>query len=64
MTLLIFLCPLRSFGEDQVKPGEVLDLGRCIAIALKNHPDMVAAASGQKASISRIGQAKSSYYPR
>ena len=64
MTLLIFLCPLRSFGEDQVKPGEVLDLGKCIAIALKNHPDMVAAASGQKASISRIGQAKSSYYPQ
>ena len=64
MTLLIFLCPLRSFGEDQVKPGEVIDLGKCIAIALKNHPDMVAAASSQKASISRIGQAKSSYYPQ
>lgn len=59
----ILMLPLSAGAEDLVKKGDTLSLARCIEIALKNHPSIVAAMSFIKANESRIGQAKASYYP-
>jgi outer membrane protein len=62
--ILVVLSPLAACAAGEIKPGETLDLPRCIAIALKNHPTMVAAAGNLKASQSRVSQAQSGYYPQ
>jgi outer membrane protein len=61
---LIMLFPLSGRCADDIKPGETLDLSRCIAIALKSHPSIKGAAGGLKASRSRVSQARSGYYPQ
>jgi outer membrane protein len=65
--LLIFVglfLPFRAAAEAPIKKGETLELERCIEIALKKHPGIQAAASTLKAGESRVGQAKSGYYPQ
>jgi outer membrane protein TolC len=44
--------------------GDTLDLKRCIAIALENHPSLRAARSTLQAGESRVGQARAGYYPQ
>ena len=61
---VIAFLPLAASAADEIKPGETLDLSRCIAIALKNHPAIKGAAGGLKASESRVSQARSGYYPQ
>lgn len=61
---LILLPPLPVSGADPIKPGETLDLGRCIDIALDNHPTVMAAQGSLNASRSRVTQARSGYYPQ
>jgi outer membrane protein len=61
---LLLITPLDVFAEDMVKKGEVLTLERCIEIALKMQPTIMAAASAVNATESRVGQAKSNYYPQ
>ncbi|HVN71871.1 MAG TPA: TolC family protein [Desulfomonilia bacterium] len=61
---LLFLIPFQVRAQEAIKPGETLDLERCIAIAVKNHPSILGAAGSLKASLSRVGQAQSSYYPQ
>lgn len=61
---LIALFPLLARGEEAIKAGDTLDLDRCIAIALKNHPAIKGAQGGLKASESRVSQARSGYYPQ
>jgi outer membrane protein len=51
-------------AEEQVRTGEMLDLRRCIAIAMEKHPGIQAAAGTLRAGDSRIGQARSGYYPQ
>ena len=51
-------------AEGPVRKGEILDLDRCIAIALSRHPDIQAAQGSLRAGDSRIGQARSGYYPQ
>ena len=51
-------------AEGPVRKGEMLDLDRCIAIALSRHPDIQAAQGSLRAGDSRIGQARSGYYPQ
>lgn len=46
-----------------VTQGEVLDLERCLNIALLNQPAIMAAKGAVFANQSRIGQAKANYYP-
>jgi len=53
-----------AFAEGPVRKGEILDLDRCIAIALSRHPDIQAAQGSLRAGDSRIGQARSGYYPQ
>ena len=61
---LIALLPLVASAAEEIKQGDTLDLDRCIAIALKNHPTIKGAAGGLKASESKISQAQSGYYPQ
>ncbi len=51
-------------GAGIIKEGEVLALERCVEIALRNQPNIIAAKSNVSAAESKVGQAESSYYPQ
>ncbi|OIP94108.1 MAG: hypothetical protein CO013_09335 [Syntrophobacterales bacterium CG_4_8_14_3_um_filter_58_8] len=51
-------------AEELIRKGETLDLQRCIAITMERHPGIQAAAGTLRAGDSRIGQARSGYYPQ
>jgi outer membrane protein TolC len=55
---------LGAQGEEIIKPGEVLNLDRCIQIALLKQPSIVAAFFTVEANRSRVGEALSNYYPQ
>ncbi len=68
-TLLFLVCfwlllPAVVGAEDLIRKGETLDLQRCIAIALERHPSIQAAAGTVTAGESRVGQARSGFYPQ
>jgi outer membrane protein len=56
--------PTRAVAQEMIRKGETLDLQRCIAIALSRHPSIQAATGTVMAGDSRIGQARSGYYPQ
>jgi outer membrane protein len=58
------ILPAEAGAEELIRKGETLDLQRCIAIALSRHPSIQAAAGTLRAGDSRIGQARSGYYPQ
>jgi outer membrane protein len=60
----IFIMPITAGAEEIIKKGENLNLERCIEIALKMQPSIFAATGTVRATESRIGQAKSNYYPQ
>jgi len=60
--LLLVALPVRA--QQPVTAGDTLDLQQCIEIALKNHPNIMAAKSTIEANQNLIGQAKSNYYPQ
>jgi TolC family type I secretion outer membrane protein len=62
--LLIFIIPLKAGAEEVIKKEESLNLERCIEIALKIHPNIVAARNTMEVNQSKIGQAKANYYPQ
>ncbi len=64
LLLLIFLIGSECYGADAIGAGNVLNLQQCIDIALRKHPDLSAAKGTVKASESKIGQARASYYPQ
>jgi outer membrane protein TolC len=49
---------------EQILPGEMITLERSIGIALKKNPAIVAAFNVVEAGKSRVGEARSSYYPQ
>jgi outer membrane protein TolC len=51
-------------ADEMIKKGELLNLERCIEIALKMQPDIVAAKNTVTATETKIGQAKANYYPQ
>lgn len=61
---LIFITPFEGGAEDVIKKGELLYLERCIEIALKMQPTIAAAVNTVNVNESRVGQAKSNYYPQ
>jgi outer membrane protein TolC len=61
---LIFIMPLKAEAQEIIKKGESLNLERCVEIALKMQPSIVAAAHNVNANVSRIGQSKANYYPQ
>jgi outer membrane protein len=58
------LLPAAVGAEDLIRKGDTLDLQRCIAIALERHPSIQAAAGTVTAGESRVGQARSGFYPQ
>ncbi len=67
ITLMVFLfCTVPNAGhaEDIIQKGELLNLDRCVEIALKRQPNVVAARNTTGVLESRIGEAKSNYYPQ
>ncbi len=61
---LSVLVPVRARAEDIIKKGELLNLDRCIEIALMKNPAISAAKSTVNVNESRVGEAKSNYYPQ
>ncbi len=51
-------------GGGLITPGETLTLERCIDIALKKNPGIIAAANTVGVNKSRVGEARSAYYPQ
>ena len=51
-------------GEGSIAQGEMLTLSRCIDIALRQNPAIVAAVNTVEAGRSRVGEARSNYYPQ
>ena len=51
-------------GEGLITKGETLTLSRCIEIALKKNPTIVAAVNTVDVSRSRVGEARAAYYPQ
>jgi outer membrane protein len=58
------LLPLMAQAQGPIKKNEQIDLQQAIQIALRYHPGVAAAASTVRVNESRIGQAKSNYYPQ
>ena len=61
---LMLIMPFKAGAEEIIKKGESLNLERCIEIALKRQPAIIAAMNTANASQSRIGQAQANYYPQ
>jgi outer membrane protein len=58
---------LSAYAEDgavEVRPGEVLNLQKCIDIALRQHPDIWASRYNVQVAESKVGQARAGYYPQ
>jgi len=51
-------------AAETILKDDVLTIEKCLDIALKNHPSINAAGGAVRQSESRIGQARSGYYPR
>jgi outer membrane protein len=60
----MLLIPFSAGAQEIIKKSESLNLERCIEIALKMQPNILAATGTVRATESRIGQAESNYYPQ
>lgn len=49
---------------DTLKEGELIDLERCVSLALQRHPSIMGAVRGIEAVEGRVGQAKAGYFPQ
>ncbi|MCX8011789.1 MAG: TolC family protein, partial [Desulfobacterota bacterium] len=61
---LNFLLTIAVKAEVPIKSGDILNLEKCIEIALQRHPDIIAAFYKVKANKSKVGQAQANYYPQ
>ena len=68
IVLFLIVCwafqPSAAGAAGPIAQGETVDLSRCVAIALDRHPSILAAAGTLRAGETRIGQARSGYYPQ
>ncbi|MDA8241414.1 MAG: TolC family protein [Nitrospiraceae bacterium] len=64
MLFIVLAVPLNAGAEDIIKKDELLNLQRCVEIAVMRHPTILAGRNNVSASQSRVGQAKSNYYPQ
>jgi len=62
--LFTLIIPFKAGADEIIKKDESLNLERCVEIALKKHPNIIAALSTVDISQSKIGQAKANYYPQ
>ena len=47
-----------------IKKGDSLNLNKCLEIALKKHPQIIAAMNSLDVFKSKVGQSKADYYPQ
>ena len=64
IAFLIISVPFEAGAQEIIKKGESLNVERCVEIALKMQPNILAATGTVRATESRIGQAESNYYPQ
>ena len=68
--IVLFLLPLSAVAheavrqDEPIKKADLLNLGRCIDIALQRQPSIMSAQYNIKASESRVGEAQAAYYPQ
>ncbi len=63
--LIATIIPWIIWAEGiEIQQGEILDIDKCIEIALQRHPDIKAYQYNALANESKIKQARSSYYPQ
>lgn len=62
--LLLLLLPIESHAGGGLGKGEILNLEMCVGLALRNNPAPLAARNTVIAAQSRVGQAKSNFYPQ
>jgi len=62
--LFLLVISSNSDAEEVIKKGEILNLQRCIEIALKKHPDIIASTNNVNAYASKVGQSRADYYPQ
>ncbi len=63
--MLLFLSVSYVFATaEPIIKGETLSLSKLVDIALKKHPQIIAARNTVDVAKSRVGQAKSGYYPQ
>ncbi len=63
-SIFVLFIARNVFAAELIAPGDVLNLERCINIALQNHPSINAASSTVRVSESKIGQARANYFPQ
>jgi outer membrane protein TolC len=51
-------------GQGAIIKGQTLTVEQCVEIALRNNPNMIAAANTVDVNKSRVGQARAGYYPQ
>ncbi|MCL5024078.1 MAG: TolC family protein [Nitrospirae bacterium] len=64
IVVMMSFFPLHAHAEEMIRKGELLNLQRALEIALMKNPGIVAARSTTSVNESKIGQAKSNYYPQ
>lgn len=64
LVVILFILPAEGKAEEVIKKGELLNINRCVEIALKMHPDIGAARNTVNANMSRVKQSKADYYPQ
>jgi outer membrane protein TolC len=55
---------VKAAADETIQKGEMLNLERCINIALRRQPNILAAAGMVEVNRNRVGEAKSTYYPQ
>jgi len=64
IAFFVLIMPLQVYAEELVNKDDSLTLERCIEIALKKHPSVVAAKHSIDVNQNKIGEARSNYYPQ
>jgi outer membrane protein TolC len=64
LAVLIIVFPVVVTAEEIIKNGELLTVERCVEIALKSQPSIMAAQGNVDVYYARKGQAEAGYYPQ
>ncbi len=64
LAVLSIAFPVTGTAEEVIQKGEFLTVERCVEIALKKHPSILAARSNIDLYYARKGQAEAGYYPK
>ena len=64
LAVLIIVSPVVVSAEEIIQKGEILTLERCVAIALRQQPSILAAQGNVDVYYAKKGQAESGYYPQ